>query len=71
MVLNLAKRAQEIFESSEIPEKRQLLNYLLQNIRLKRRKLLFNLKTPFDTVLKVNTLYPKLRGWDSNPRPIG
>ena len=70
MVLNLAKKAHEIFESSEIPEKRQLLNYLLQNLELKGRKLLFNLKTPFDTVLKANTLYPKLPGSDSNRRQI-
>lgn len=33
-VLNLAKKAYEIFESSEILEKRQLLNFLLQNCKL-------------------------------------
>jgi len=52
MTLNLAKRALEIFESSEITEKRQLLNFLLQNCRLDGKKLLFELKTPFDTVLQ-------------------
>jgi len=31
MVLNLAKNAQEIFKSSKVEEKRQLLNFLLQN----------------------------------------
>ncbi len=59
MVLNLAKRAYEIFESSEVAEKRQLLNFLLQNLELKGRKLTFNLKTPFDTVLLSN----KCVGW--------
>jgi len=54
MVLSLAKRAYEIFESSEVAEKRQLLNFLLQNLQLKGRKLTFNLKTPFDTVLLAN-----------------
>lgn len=52
-VLNLARRAAEIFESSEVPEKRQLLNYLLQNPRVDGKKLLFELKTPFDTIASV------------------
>jgi hypothetical protein len=30
-VLNLAKNAMALFESSEIPEKRAILNYLLKN----------------------------------------
>ena len=54
MTLNLAKRAYELFESSEIFEKRQLLNFLLQNLELRGKKLLFELKTPFDTVLQAN-----------------
>jgi len=53
-VLNLAKRAKEIFVSSEVEEKRQLLNFLLQNLTLDGKKLNFELKTPFDTVLKAN-----------------
>jgi hypothetical protein len=28
-------------------------------------------KAPFDRVLQFNTFQTKLRGWDSNPRPIG
>jgi len=50
-VFSLTQRAFEIFESSEIQEKRQLLNFLLQNLELKGKKLLYKLKTPFDTVL--------------------
>lgn len=50
-VLNIAQRAKEIFDSSELQEKRQLLNFLLQNLELKDKKLLFTAKTPFDTVL--------------------
>jgi len=62
MTLNLAKRAYEIFESSEISEKRQLLNFLLQNLKLEGKKLLFELKTPFDTVLQANKCSNLLRG---------
>jgi site-specific DNA recombinase len=53
MVLNLARRALEIFESSEIPEKRQLLKYLLQNPRVEGKKLAFELKSPFDTLVSL------------------
>jgi len=63
-VLNLAKRAYEIFKSSEVAEKRQLLNFLLQNLELKGRKLMFTMKTPFDTVLSANRCSNWLPGWD-------
>ena len=53
-MLNLAKMAYEVFESSEIPAKRQLLNFLLQNCKLQGKKLSFEVKTPFDTVLQAN-----------------
>ncbi len=49
-VLDLSSRALEIFKSSEVNEKRALLNFLLQNCVLNDRKLLFELKTPFDVI---------------------
>jgi len=63
-VLTLAKRAYKIFQSSEVAEKQQLLNFLLQNLELKGRKLLFELKTPFDTVLQANKCSTVLRTLD-------
>lgn len=39
-VLSLSNRALEIFESSEVNEKRQLLNFLLQNCRLSGKNLI-------------------------------
>jgi len=53
LILSLAKRAYKIFKSSEPMEKRALLNFLLQNCKLQDRKLLYKLKTPFNTVLQV------------------
>ena len=70
-ILILAKRAREIFENSEVPEKRQFLNYLLQNCQLKDKNLVYKLKAPFDTVLLASKCSDLLPGWDSNPRPIG
>lgn len=52
-ILSLAQRASEIFESSQVEEKRQLLNFLFRNLQLDGKKLQYKLKTPFDTVLLV------------------
>jgi len=83
-VFSLAQRAYEIFESSEVQEKRQLLSFLLQNCQLRNRTLTFGLKKPFDLIAfsaqklasdkrksrAFNPAHPIwLRGWDSNPRP--
>jgi site-specific DNA recombinase len=38
MVLSLAQRSREIFESSEVDEKRQLLKFVFQNLELKDKK---------------------------------
>ena len=35
-------------------EKRQLLNFILQNLELNDKKLLFKTKAPFDTMLVAN-----------------
>jgi site-specific DNA recombinase len=83
-VLSVARRAKQIFESSEIDEKRQFIDFLIQNPVLKDRKLVFELKKPMDTVLELADYASTqsktisistdrstwLRGWGSNPRPI-
>jgi len=58
-VLGLASRALEIFESSEVNEKRALLTFLLQNPILSGRNLLFKLKSPFDVIAQ----YGKTQNW--------
>lgn len=54
-VLSLAQRAGEIFKSSTIEEKRQLLGMLFQNLKLNGEKLEYKLKTPFAEVFLANT----------------
>jgi site-specific DNA recombinase len=61
MLLNLVKRACVVFENSEASVKRQILNFLLQNIKLDGKKLNFELKTPFDRVLEANSRSNMLR----------
>ncbi len=60
MVLSLAQRSREIFKSSEVEEKRQLLNFVFQNLELKGKKLSVILREPFkiikDTSLRESVL---------------
>lgn len=51
MTLNIAKRAKEIFMSSEIDEKRQFLGFLLQKCTLNEKTLGFTLRSPFNLIL--------------------
>ena len=52
-VLSLATRVKTIFESSEIHEKRALLNYLIQNPTLNGKKLYFTIASPYNLVLDL------------------
>ena len=52
-VLSVARRSREIFEGAELPEKRQFINFLVQNPKLKDRELVFELKQPMNTVLEL------------------
>ncbi len=81
-VLSLARRAKDIFDSSENHEKRAFINYLIQNPTVAGKELVFNLRKPFDLVLNLADEQKKtvnvsadrpswLGGWGSNPRPIG
>ena len=51
MVMNLAARAREIFESSEVDEKRELLNLVFQNLKLEGKKMLTEICEPFSTMI--------------------
>lgn len=51
-ILDLSQRAWELFQNSEPQEKTQLVGFLLQNLTLQGRKLLFEVKTPFDSIVE-------------------
>ena len=55
-ILDLANKALEIFKSSEVNEKRALINLLLQNPLLSGRKLLFSLRSPFYMIAKCGQI---------------
>jgi len=71
MVMNLAARAREIFDSSEVDEKRQLLNLVFQNLKLDGKNLSIDTCEPFTTLVDYKKC-PK--GWgnlDLNQGPTG
>ena len=53
IILDLAKNSKEIFMSSKLPEKQQLLNFALSNLMLDSEKLDPELKEPFNTFAKM------------------
>ena len=61
ILLHAVKKASQVFEGSEPATKRQILNFLLQNLKLDGKKLNFELKTPFDRVLQANSCSTMLR----------
>jgi DNA invertase Pin-like site-specific DNA recombinase len=54
-LLTVATMAYDIFESSEAPTKRELLNFLFSNLELRGKNLEYKLKRPFDAVLSAAT----------------
>ena len=68
-VINLSRNIKEIFESSELLEKRAILNYLLQNPTVSGKTLHYTLRNPFNTVLELADCPNWLRHLDSNQEP--
>ena len=68
-ILELAKRAKELFVRSQPEQKNKLLRFVLANATVKDGKLVPELKTPFQGILDCN----KSKKWyprrDSNPQP--
>lgn len=60
MAMNLAARAREIFESSEVDERCQFLDLVFQNLQMKDGSLLFSVREPFLTMPDFKN---RLKGW--------
>jgi hypothetical protein len=61
--MQLAKWAWEIFESSEVEEKRQLLNFVFQNLKLDGKNLLVALRELFHLFIQVKDSPGDGGGW--------
>jgi hypothetical protein len=65
-LISLASHAYDIFASSTIDKKRQMLGYVFSNLELEGEKLRFSLRTPFHLFADLASC----PGQDSNLRPI-
>lgn len=63
-LLELANRAYELFVSSEVEEKRQLLKLVLQNLRIEGDKVCYEAVKPFDSILVSANSQSWLARWD-------
>ncbi len=68
-LLDLANRAYDLFLSSEMEEKRQLIKLVLQNLKLEGKTVKFEAIKPFDTLLAYPDYQPLLPRVDSNHEP--
>jgi len=55
-VLSIASKAYELFESSNIKQKRKLINYVFSNFELEGVTLRYSLNNPFDLMLDCTTV---------------
>jgi site-specific DNA recombinase len=51
-LVEIAKRAGELFRCSKADEKRQLMGLVLSNMQVKGKKVLYEVQKPFDAILK-------------------
>ena len=70
-LLNMASGALQRFHSSNIVEKREILNFVFSNLKMKGKKLEYSMRCPFDTFTNIgeNSKWSERR--DSNSRPSG
>ena len=53
-LLELANKAYDLFKSSEVEERRQLLKLVLQNLRVEGKTVRYDALKPFDTILNYS-----------------
>ncbi len=70
-LLEIATKAPKLFQSSKAALKSKLLRFLLSNLVIQDKKLVFNLKTPFDVIAECSKNQSWLLGADSNRQPTG
>ena len=66
----IASRAPELFKSSKVEQKREILNLLLSNCTLADGKLRFSLRKPFDALVNLNNRSKWSGRKDSNLRHL-
>ena len=57
-ILSLGNNAYQIFQSSKVETKREILHILLSNLKLKDRKISYTLRKPYDYIRSLNKKIP-------------
>jgi len=57
-ILSLGQNAYQIFQSSKVETKREILHLLLSNLKLKDRKISYTLRKPYDYIRSLNKKIP-------------
>lgn len=70
-LFEVASRAYDLFESSEIEQKRQLINFVVPNFAVRGKNLEYSIRKPFDQMAHLGKSEEWLPGPDSNQRPTG
>lgn len=52
-IFEIASKSYEIFKSSELDEKRRIINILFPNLEMNQEKLVFTIRKPLDTLLNL------------------
>ena len=69
-LVSITSRTWEIFESSKIDRKRQILGMLTSNLEVDDKKLYVELKSPFNLIYNLNKTQEWGGRWDLNPQPL-
>lgn len=65
-LLAVASQASELFRSSKVEQKRQIINLLFSNCELKDKKLVYSIRKPFNILMELNGCQSWLGQLDSN-----
>lgn len=57
-ILSLGNNAYQIFQSSKVETKREILHLLLSNLKLQDRKISYTLRKPYDYIRSLNKKIP-------------
>ena len=52
-ILSIVNEAHDLFISSEVEEKRQLIKLVLSNLRIEKENLVWDAQKPFDEILNA------------------
>lgn len=69
-LLDIASNAHDLFVSSEIEEKRQLMGFVFSNLKIRGKNLEYSMRRPFNMLVNTSNRQEWLHGLDSNQRPI-